>query len=182
MKLQIILPLCLLATLLLFACNRKTTPPTTPTPLTTDVTTSKPDDTRPEIEPKTEAYQVAGFQKTACFGKCPVYQVKFYSDGKVTWYGQMNVERKGWHEAKVDDKILAEIRAKAHAANYWDLASKYPEGQKVADLPSTVTFIRTGDMEKTVIDTYQGPAELVTFEDYLESLINGLRWQPTQGN
>ena len=164
--------------MLFFACNRKSTPPTTPTPPATTVTTGS---NSPVSEPKKEAYQVAGFQKTACFGKCPVYQVKFFSDGKVTWFGQLNVERKGWYDARATDAVLKGIRDKAHAANYWDFAGVYPVGQKVADLPSTVTYIRTGDMEKTVVNTYQGPTELEAFEAYLEGVINGLSWQPKQG-
>ncbi len=177
MKLQPLLAIGILAVSLLVACHRKTastpTPPATPTP------TEKPSD-KP-TEPKPEAYQVVGYQKTACFGKCPVYQVKFYSDGKVTWYGQLNVERKGWHETVVSKEVLKEIRDKAHAANFWDFAAAYPQGQKVADLPSTVTFIRAGDMEKIVINTHQAPVELEAFEDYLEGLINKLDWRATPG-
>ncbi|MCF8246463.1 MAG: DUF6438 domain-containing protein [Saprospiraceae bacterium] len=177
MKLQILLPLCALVAVSIIACNRKATPPTAPPP----IVTPKPGNDRPESEPEKEVYQVAGYQKTACFGKCPVYQVKFYSDRKVTWYGQHNVERMGWFEAQATDAVLKDIRDKAHAANYWDFAGVYPTDQKVADLPSTVTFIRTGDMEKTVVNTYQGPEELEAFENYLEGVINGLRWQPKQG-
>jgi len=163
---------------ILMACNRKasqtaTSTPSVPEPPNTETA-------RPEAQqPAKEAYQVAGFQKTACFGKCPVYQVKFFSDGKVTWYGQLNVERKGWYEARVDEKTLKGIRDKSHELKYWDLASKYPTEMRVADLPSTVTFVRAGDMEKTVVDTYQGPAELKQFEDYLADIIDRLQWQPS---
>lgn len=177
MKLQTLLPLFALLALSFLACNRKTTPP----PASTPSETAKPGNNRPESEPKKDAYQVVGYQKTACFGKCPVYQVKFYSDGKVTWFGQHNVERLGWHEAKATDALLKEIRDKAHAVNYWDFAGVYPEGQRVADLPSTVTYIRTGDMEKSVVNTYQGPAELEAFEQYLESVINKLDWRTSVG-
>lgn len=180
MRLQIILPVFALAATLFLACHRKATPPETPTPPTTGVT-PKPSNGGPSMEPAKDAYQVAGYQKTACFGKCPVYQVKFYSDGKVTWYGQMNVERMGDFVAKVDEKTLADIREHAHAAHYWDFASKYPTDYRIADLPSTVTYFRTGDMEKTVVNTYQGPTELEAFQDYLEGLIMALKWQPAAG-
>lgn len=180
MKLQLILPGIALAMLLTSSCHRKATPPETPTPPTTGMTT-KPSNDSPSMEPAKDAYQVAGYQKTACFGKCPVYQVKFFSDGKVTWHGQMNVERMGDFVSKVDEKTLAEIRDHAHAAHYWDFASKYPTDYRIADLPSTVTFIRTGDMEKTVVNTYQGPAELEEFQNYLESLIMDLQWRQASG-
>ncbi|MCU0348693.1 MAG: DUF6438 domain-containing protein [Saprospiraceae bacterium] len=178
MKLQLFLLLGLVA-IVVVACNRKTAvPATTDSPTTTSTGTTKPSTTeQPTSEEK--PYQVAGFSKTACFGKCPVFQVKFFSDGKATWYGQMNVERKGWYEAKVDKEKLKEIRDKAHAVKYWDFAGAYPIGYKVADLPSTVTYIRAGDTEKSVVNTHQAPAELEEFEDYLEGIINGLAWKPS---
>lgn len=160
------------------ACNRKTSQTATSNPPMQKPPTAET--SRPEAQqPAKDAYQVAGYQKTACFGKCPVYQVKFYSDGKVTWYGQMNVERQGWYEAKVSEKTLKDIRDKSHELKYWDLSGKYPTEMRVADLPSTVTFVRAGDMEKTVVDTYQGPAELKQFEDYLAGIIDGLEWRPS---
>jgi Domain of unknown function (DUF6438) len=176
MKLQLLLALSLLAVVVLVACNRKAAaaPSTSETP--------KPSGTTKPVEevPREKAYQVVGFQKTACFGKCPVFQVKFYNDGKVTWYGQHNVERMGWFDAMVGKDVLADIRAKVSEAKYWDFAPAYPIAHKIADLPSTVTYIRIGDMEKSVINTHQAPVELVAFEDYLEGIINGLAWKPTR--
>ncbi len=176
MKLHLITALGLLAAVVLFtACHRKAAPPMPAEK------PAMPGTDRPGSEPKQEAYQVVGYQKTACFGKCPVYQVKFFSDGEVTWYGQHNVERKGWYEARVEKVVLTAIRDKAHAAKYWDFSNVYPTGQKVADLPSTVTYIRAGDMEKSIVNTHQAPPELEAFEDYLEGIINGLDWRPTVG-
>lgn len=175
MKLQHFLALSLLAVIILVACNRKAAAPvTTEKPKPGDITNLV------EEAPREKAYQVVGYQKTACFGKCPVFQVKFYNDGKVTWYGQHNVERMGWHEAMVDKAVLADIRAKVSGAKYWDFAPAYPVAHKIADLPSTVTYIRIGDMEKSVINTHQAPVELVAFEEYLEGIINGLTWKPSR--
>lgn len=164
----------------MISCNRKTAN----AEATTTAPKANPDapaTNRPADEaPAKDAYQVAGYQKTACFGKCPVYQVKFYSDGKVTWYGQMNVERLGWYTARADQQLLTEIKNKAHEAKFWDFSNNYPTEIRVVDLPSTVTYIRVGDMEKTIVDTYQAPAELVAFEDYLAGIIAKLTWQPSK--
>lgn len=179
MKLQFFLLLSLLAIVVLVACNRKAALPATPeTPATTNApnTGSKP----VAEEPKEKAYQVIGFQKTACFGKCPVFQVKFFNDGKATWYGQHNVERMGWYEATVSKEVLTAIKAKVSEVKYLDFAPKYPMNHRIADLPSTVTYIRIGDIEKSVINTHQAPAELEAFEDYLEGIINGLAWKQTR--
>jgi len=129
--------------------------------------------------PAQAAYMVAAFEKTACYGKCPVYQVKFYSDGKVTWYGRLYVERMGWHEARVESAILKSIHDKALEADFLDFESEYPTEARIVDLPSTITYVRIGDMEKQVADTHDAPEKLKTFEAFLEGLINGLDWRPS---
>lgn len=175
MKFNLFVPTVLCLVLAASACTRKTTgeaqvtPPASPTQ-------PKTDNSRPESEPKKEVYEVIGFQKTACFGKCPVFQVKISNDGKATWYGKMNVEKLGWYEAQVTQDMIKSIKDKAQSLKYWDMEGEYPQGRKVADLPSTVTFIRKGDMLKQVVNTHQAPESLEEFEDYLEDIINGLRW------
>jgi len=179
MKLHLLAILGLLAVVVLVACNRKTSA------TSTTETSPKGEATKPKVGepvemPKEKAYQVVGLQKTACFGKCPVYQVKLFNDGTATWHGQMNVERMGWHEATVGKEVLAAIKQKVSEVRYLDFAAQYPTVNKVADLPSTVTYIRIGDIEKQVINTYQGPAELEAFESYLEGIIMGLPWKPSR--
>jgi hypothetical protein len=83
--------------------------------------------------------------------------------------------------ATASKDLLKSIRDKAHEVKFWDFQIQYPQGRKVADLPSTVTMIRAGDMEKIVVNTHQAPAELEAFEDYLEGIINGLAWKPMAG-
>ena len=169
--------LLFVATGALAACHRKAAetvqePATAPQ----DQAITQSDET---VEPptKSNAYLVAAFEKTACFGKCPVYQVKFYSDGKVTWYGRMNVERQGWYTAQVLPDVLKRIKAKANELNYFDLEAKYPTDLQVADLPSTITYVRIGDMEKQVVNTHDAPENLLAFEQFLSELIEGLDWR-----
>lgn len=163
--------------LTLVACNRKSAKNADQTPPAAAPPSTPEPNIPPPPPPAPEAFQVAGFQKTACFGKCPVYQVKFFSDGKVTWYGKMNVERMGWWEAKVDQATLKGIKTKADEVKYWDMSAEYPQGQKVADLPSTILYVRAGDVEKSVMDTHGAPEKLKEFERYLEDLISSLDWR-----
>jgi hypothetical protein len=170
------------AGLLALACNppkagtdaqQTQTPPNKPT---------KPNPTDEAEQPLEEAYPVAGFEKTPCFGKCPVYTVQFFSNGKVTWLGRMNVERMGAYEAFVTEGTLKSIRDRAFELNYLDLYNEYPhQGKRVADLPSTITFLRVSDIEKQVVNTHDAPHNLKQFEKYLEEIINGLAWRKVGG-
>ncbi|MEZ4935232.1 MAG: hypothetical protein R2788_24245 [Saprospiraceae bacterium] len=51
---------------------------------------------------------------------------------------------------------------------------------EVADLPSTITTVRYGDMIKSVKNTIEGPEKLNEFEVYLEGVINRLDWKPSE--
>ena len=159
------------------ACSRKTAPAAGAgdVPATDSLATESEEYTPPVSPPR---YLVAAYEKTACFGKCPVFQVRFYNDGLVTWNGRMNVERMGLCEARVDEAVLRRIKDKAKALHYFDLAPKYPERSEVADLPSTITYVRIGDMEKQVVNTYEAPENLIAFEQFLAELIEQLEWKP----
>jgi len=158
------------------ACNQKNAnqaqeEPAPPPPPVTDTSVEKP---APE---KPTAYQVLGYQKTPCFGKCPVYEVKFFNDNTATWYGRMNVEREGWYEAKVEGKVIKDIQMKADALGYWDFNEKYPVENEVTDLPTTITMVRVGDMIKTVRNKHDAPTKLEEFEKYLSDAIEKLDWK-----
>ncbi len=174
MKTTIFTFLTIITIAALFSCNQKKAQDAVDE--TANPTTETPTPDEPEVEPE-KAYQVVGYQKTACFGKCPVYQVKFYSDNTATWFGKMNVDRMGWYEARLEGKVLKDIRDKAFEVGYFDFYGEYPVKYKVADLPSTKTYIRVGDMEKSITNTHDGPAKLTEFEEYLEGIIERLAWK-----
>lgn len=188
MKNNFLLVTAFFTLLALVACNHTTTnsaqqtKPSPSAPAATDPgkTATAGDSDSPD-HPAEMPYQYAGFQKTPCFGKCPVYEVKFFSDGRVTWLGRMNVERTGEYEARVDQSVLKSIKSKAEEIDFFALRNEYPVESKVADLPTTITYLRIGDMEKQVKNTYEAPENLLTFEKFLEDLIKGLTWRKVAG-
>jgi hypothetical protein len=123
------------------------------------------------------SYEIAGFEKTPCYGQCPVYKVTFLSDGRVTWFGRNNVERLGTYEAEVELKVLKEIQQKAKEVGYFTFAEEYPLNHKIADLPFTTTFVNDGVTTKSVRNQLEAPERLIDFEDYLEALISRLNWK-----
>ena len=159
----------------LFACNQKKAQEqkTEETNETVSGNTTEKDS-----DPATKPYQVVGYRKTACFGKCPVFEVKFFSDNKATWSGKMHVERMGDYVAKLGESTIKDIKNKANEVGYLEFYNQYPIEHKVADLPTTITYLRIGDMEKSVKNTHEGPEKLAEYEAYLEGIINGLDWKP----
>ncbi len=161
---------------LFFACNHKKAQDTKDK-AKEEIAEVPDEQDKAEEQPATEVYQTVGFKKTACFGKCPVYEVKFFTNNTATWHGKMNVDRKGHYEAKLGENAIKNIREKAAEVHYFDFYNEYPVEHKVADLPSTITFLRIGDIVKTVKNTHEGPAKLAEFEAYLENIINSLDWK-----
>ncbi len=165
---------------LFFSCDQKPAQGTKDVGKITKPNEELAEKEEPEDRPAQQPYHAVGYKKTPCFGKCPVYEVKIYSDNTATWQGKMHVDRIGWYEARLTDVTVQDIKDKASELGYLDLYNEYPVEHKVADLPSTITYVRYGDMIKSVKNTIEGPAELQEFEAYLEGVINSLEWKPTE--
>lgn len=160
----------------LFACNQKKAQETkneTTNPVTEE-TAETP------TQPAEKPYQTIGYRKTACFGKCPVFEVKFYTDNTATWNGKMNVDKMGPYTAQLNEETIKGIRDKAHEVGYFDFHHEYPIEHRIADLPSTITYLRIGDVEKTVKNTHEGPEKLAEFEAYIQVIIDELDWKATK--
>jgi len=50
------------------------------------------------------------YGKTACLGKCPVFDMYIFEDGKVMYEGLKNVDLKGKHEFKLSSTEIKEIK------------------------------------------------------------------------
>ncbi len=122
-------------------------------------------------------YKMIGFEKTACFGSCPVFKVSINKSGKAFWHGIANVDKIGTWEAIASKQTLEEIKDKAFSVNYFDYYSKYPVDATVVDASSTITFLRIGDMVKSINNTMDAPEELSQYEEFLAEIISTLDWK-----
>ncbi len=173
------LSILFLGILLLAACNRKTA----------EVVENKPIEKHPEPVVQETApvetvdvvsakpHLVASMKKTACYGKCPVFEVKFYSDGKATYHGKKFVDREGYYVAVIDDFRVSEIVRQANEVGFFKLDNTYPKnGRTITDLPNTITMVNDGIQEKSITNNHEAPASLLDFEQYLEAQIDQLEW------
>jgi len=194
MKLAI-LSIIVLFAVIFMACNKKTADKAAESKATATIkpvgeskTTAeaKPEmDTKPEVErpSKTPAiYKMVNFKKTPCYGKCPMYEVEIYTDGRATYNGKKFVEKLGLYEAQISEKDLAMMKKKFFDIDFMSLANEYPEdGQKIADLPATIIDFRTGDVIKHVKNQQQAPEKLNKFDAWMVGFIDGLDWKLSSG-
>ena len=129
-----------------------------------------------EEPPKIEL--LASIRKTACYGNCPVFEAKIYSDGRVVYEGKQNVDRVGQFESWVSEDFIAGIYHAANKNDFLSMQTHYPEKKHfIPDFPNTVSYLKFEDEEKTVTNNHNAPVGLSNFESYFINLLENLEWK-----
>jgi Domain of unknown function (DUF6438) len=115
--------------------------------------------------------------KKPCYGECPVFELKLYSDGRAYWHGENFCERIGNHEAFVPLGWRNQLMERAKAIRFFSLKTKYPlKGPDLPELPETVIYFNNGKQEQSITHQYLSPKELIEFEQAVLDIVNGLLW------
>jgi hypothetical protein len=121
---------------------------------------------------------MVSLQRTACFGKCPVFTVEIFKDGKVTYSGLAHVVKRGSYAAIAEADFIEKIQKRAKEIEFFKMSDKYPQGDiQIVDIPSTLTYIRLGEKGKLITDNYDAPKDLIEFEKWLEKELDTLEWK-----
>jgi hypothetical protein len=113
-------------------------------------------------------------ERTACFGRCPVYKVTVSGDGKVEYEGKDHVKEKGLRSSKIDEKLFLRLMKKVDEIGFFKLDDRY-EGL-VTDLPTRITTVTKGELSKTVRNYYGGPKGLHDLEQLIDEVTNSTQW------
>ena len=120
---------------------------------------------------------MVGLQRTACFGRCPVYELSVLNTGEATLkvgrfcdeaFGRSLAE--GMHKAAVDVAIWKEATDWAEAMGFDTLQSHY-DNPKVMDLPANIVTVNG----KTVFNRFGGP-NLNELYTRIERLVGATDW------
>jgi hypothetical protein len=108
-------------------------------------------------------------ERTACYGKCPIYWLRMRADGGVEMYGRAHVSRLGHHHGKLHPQLFQELAAIALELGYFGLRDDY--SCEVTDSPTVYTSVTRGH-EKKLIRHYApgmaGPRLLKVFEGLID--------------
>jgi hypothetical protein len=119
---------------------------------------------------------VARIQRTACFGRCPIYTLSVYESGYVDYIGEKWVEKEGRFSSRVDQSLIDQLMQKAKAINYFELEHTY-DSKYVTDLPATITTLKGEDGFHVVVNRYQAPEQLTQFAQEFDQLFQDLAWK-----
>lgn len=128
-------------------------------------------DVKPQRE---EVIEFASIKKTFCYGKCPVYEMSIFSDGKVVLNGKANIDMIGEWVLKISEADLAAFVKMAEDINYMELEEKYDS--PVTDLPSTTTSIVIDGKRKEVYRRANYPERILKFEALFTELLERKGW------
>lgn len=132
------------------------------------------------FETPAEPYVVVFIKRTPCFGKCPAYEARIFSDGKVKYTGHSNIERKGNWESRIELSELNKLVQKAFDIKYFLLEDQYPDPSvRITDVPTTFTSVTCKGQNKAISNKFEGPQKLIEFENEIDNVLNKLKFQST---
>jgi hypothetical protein len=121
----------------------------------------------------TEAGPVLTFERTPCFGTCPVYTMQVYADGRVAYEGRHHVPLLGKKEFRLPAAAVADMLHQAKEAYFESFQEQYKSG--VTDMPSTIVAIRQPDGTfKKVTAESAVPENVQTYFTYLTTQFDQL--------
>ncbi len=121
-------------------------------------------------------------ERTACFGRCPIYTITILEDGTVLYNGERFVDVTGEQQGQIDPATVAAMVQALDRVGYfgWDEAYDH---MNVSDLPY-VTTSATRDGVTHQIRHYLGdssaPFELDFVEQWIDEMVVSARWTGVQ--
>lgn len=120
------------------------------------------------------------YERTACFGRCPIYKFKVYDSGFATYEGINFVEKMGVFHTRVSEDKLIAIETKLNDTYFFQLEDEY-DNENLMDLPSKIIKVNKPTVSKRIKARHQVPDELKDLFKYIDEVIDGLSWKAGDG-
>lgn len=116
--------------------------------------------------------------RSACYGKCPNYEIEIHGDGTVLYEGHSSVGTRGERKNRISHASLVKLVDVFRKADYFSLAAGYVSG--VTDNPTYVTSMSFDGVSKSVLD-YVGrsagmPPAVSDVETAIDQLSGASTW------
>ena len=127
---------------------------------------------------------VITFERTACFGSCPVYTISVSPSGEVQYEGRAHVRQLGAATGKVPRERVDSLLSELDRGGYFTFAERYtsPEpacGRYVTDSPTIITSVTLRGRTKRITHDYGcggAPGALVVLEHRIDEALNSDQW------
>ena len=117
------------------------------------------------------------YERTPCHGRCPIFKIRLYQSGYVTYEGINFVDYMGYYKSRVDEARMEKFRSKIDEIGYFDLEDAYDD-EKLMDLPSMIFHVNDAGLQKKILARYQTPEKLTAFGLFIEQEFKDTKWVP----
>ncbi len=117
-------------------------------------------------------------ERTACFGRCPIYRITVEDDGTVTYFGEMFVAVEGEKISHIGPDQVRKLARELEKVDFLSLQDEYTD-MNATDMPSAITTLRLNGEEKTVLHYYgdlSAPEKLTDLENFIDAITNSIQW------
>ncbi|HNN69028.1 MAG TPA: DUF6438 domain-containing protein [Saprospiraceae bacterium] len=114
------------------------------------------------------------FQKTACFGFCPVFEFRLYRNGICHYDGKQFTPIQGQFYDLMEESEWQNIKNKVDSVGFFALEENYPVSEKevIMDLPKTVTTMFLNGRTKKITNSHSAPQPLKELESLIQQVID----------
>lgn len=112
------------------------------------------------------------FERTPCFGTCPVYQVTLDQDGLVTWSGEIFVRSVGIRQWKISQQKMKALEEALLAADFFTIDRQEGIGHYMTDCPGCNLSVTLADGRQRTITHDHGDTSWPEQLDELEKTID----------
>lgn len=118
------------------------------------------------------------FERSPCFGRCPVYKLIIYESGHTRYEGINFVDNMGYYQAKISPSEIAQIYSLIAETNFFELNDVY-DNENITDLPSMIFRARAMGQDKKIIARYEFPEALKEMATAIDEMFEDKDWQPS---
>ena len=121
------------------------------------------------------------YEKTPCFGRCPIFKMSVYHSGFATYDGINFVENIGYHKSKISSEQVESIKELLNNIDFFSLQDKY-DNENIMDIPAKVIEARYNGHQKRVLARYNAPEPLREAFKEIDKLFENTEWTPYSSN
>ncbi|TVR78872.1 MAG: hypothetical protein EA412_07760 [Chitinophagaceae bacterium] len=119
------------------------------------------------------------YEKTPCFGDCPVFSLLVDSNGDIFYHAKRNLDKTGEFTASLTFEELELLKELIKNSEFEEMAKRYPKDREIpADLPASAITFFTEKEEKRILNYgYGAPSGLLRLEEFLERIRVSKSWK-----
>ncbi len=124
---------------------------------------------------KTEDILTLYYERTPCFGMCPIFKLEVFQSGKARFEGKNYTELIGIYSSQFTLQEMDKINAVANRIGFFQFQEKY-DNPAIQDFPTITVALYKEEKLKYVVNKYKGPKELNELYTLLDKIIDEKQW------